>query len=70
MDDEQLAPVQSMVRKLRTFADQERTDACQALEQRLADPTVADPISERLRATQRQATPEAQALALIARNVK
>jgi hypothetical protein len=69
-DADQLALMQSMVRKLRAFADQERTNARQALEQKLADPAVADPICERLRANQRQATPEAQALALIARNFR
>lgn len=69
-DGDQLAPMQSMVRKLRTHADQERGSAQHALEQRLADPAVADPISERPRANQQQATSEAQALAIIARGLK
>lgn len=66
-DDEQVALMQGIVAKLRAFADQERASTREALQRRLDDPVVADPICERLRTSQRQATPEAQALALLAR---
>lgn len=66
-DDGQIALMQGMVQKLGTFADQERTNAREALERQIADPVIAEPICERLLTTRRQATPEAQALAILRR---
>ena len=66
-DDGQVALMQSIVGKLLGAAAEERDRARQTLEAYLADPEVAGPICDRLAATKKQATPEAQALAIIMR---
>jgi hypothetical protein len=67
IDDEQVALMQQIVRKLLDYAAAERDAARQALEKAIQSPEVATPICERLSATKRHATPEAQSLAVLAK---
>lgn len=67
IDDEQVALMQQIVSKLLEYAATEREAARQALDNKIQSPEIAKPIYERLSATKRHATPEAQALAVLAK---
>jgi hypothetical protein len=66
-DDEQVALMQRIVRKLLEYSATERDAVRRSLEDRIQSPEIATPIHERIAITGRQVTPEAQALAILAK---